>query len=123
MAVFTEVGVDEAAALTDRLDLGTLTELRGIEGGIENTNYFLTTDAGEFVLTLFERLGAEQWPDDLGAGLAVTEETRQRQRSLSFGAEAAAYERGRPSYPPEAIDWLLPAVRTTCSTSARAPAS
>jgi SAM-dependent methyltransferase len=32
----------------------------------------------------------------------------QRQRSLSFGEEAAAYERGRPSYPPEAIDWLLP---------------
>jgi len=30
------------------------------------------------------------------------------QRSLSFGAEAAAYERGRPSYPPEAINWLLP---------------
>lgn len=30
------------------------------------------------------------------------------QRSLSFGSEAAAYERGRPSYPPEAIDWLLP---------------
>jgi SAM-dependent methyltransferase len=29
-------------------------------------------------------------------------------RSLSFGAEAAAYERGRPSYPPEAIDWMLP---------------
>jgi len=35
--------------------------------------------------------------------------TRSRQdRSLSFGAAAAAYERGRPSYPPEAIDWLLP---------------
>ncbi|WP_328352047.1 class I SAM-dependent methyltransferase [Mycobacterium sp. NBC_00419] len=32
----------------------------------------------------------------------------RRQRSLSFGSEAAAYERGRPSYPPEAIDWLLP---------------
>ncbi|KKF03324.1 class I SAM-dependent methyltransferase [Mycolicibacterium obuense] len=31
-----------------------------------------------------------------------------QRRSLSFGAEAAAYERGRPSYPPEAIDWLLP---------------
>jgi SAM-dependent methyltransferase len=35
--------------------------------------------------------------------------TRSRQyRSLSFGSAAAAYERGRPSYPPEAIDWLLP---------------
>lgn len=31
-----------------------------------------------------------------------------QERSLSFGSEAAAYERGRPSYPPEAIDWLLP---------------
>ncbi len=35
--------------------------------------------------------------------------TRSRyDRSLSFGSAAAAYERGRPSYPPEAIDWLLP---------------
>jgi SAM-dependent methyltransferase len=31
----------------------------------------------------------------------------KRQRSLSFGAQAAAYERGRPSYPPEAVSWLL----------------
>ena len=31
----------------------------------------------------------------------------RRERSLSFGSEAAAYERGRPSYPPEAVDWLL----------------
>ena len=30
-----------------------------------------------------------------------------RDRSLSFGPQAAAYERGRPSYPPEAIDWML----------------
>jgi len=29
-------------------------------------------------------------------------------RSLSFGSAAAAYDHGRPSYPPEAIDWLLP---------------
>ena len=27
---------------------------------------------------------------------------------MSFGSQAAAYERGRPSYPPEAVDWLLP---------------
>jgi SAM-dependent methyltransferase len=31
----------------------------------------------------------------------------QRQAS-SFGAAAATYERGRPPYPPEAVDWLLP---------------
>jgi SAM-dependent methyltransferase len=39
----------------------------------------------------------------------VSTVTRSGQdRSLSFGSAAAAYERGRPSYPPEAIDWLLP---------------
>jgi SAM-dependent methyltransferase len=37
----------------------------------------------------------------------TTDESRER--SLSFGEEAAAYERGRPSYPPETIDWLLQA--------------
>jgi SAM-dependent methyltransferase len=37
----------------------------------------------------------------------TSDESRQRRRPLSFGEEAAAYERGRPSYPPEAIDWLL----------------
>ena len=31
----------------------------------------------------------------------------RRERSLSFGSQAAAYERGRPSYPPEAVNWLL----------------
>jgi SAM-dependent methyltransferase len=29
-------------------------------------------------------------------------------QASSFGAAAAAYERGRPLYPPEAVDWLLP---------------
>ena len=62
MAVFTQVSDTEARALLRRLQLGELHALRGIEGGIENTNYFVTCDAGEFVLTLFERLTAGQLP-------------------------------------------------------------
>jgi SAM-dependent methyltransferase len=38
----------------------------------------------------------------------MTAEERRRERATSFGAVADAYERGRPPYPPEAIDWLLP---------------
>ena len=62
MAVFTPVTEEQAALLMSQLGLGELTELRGIEGGIENTNYFATTDLGEYVLTLFERLNHSQLP-------------------------------------------------------------
>jgi len=62
MAVFTPVTEEQAALLISQLGLGELTELRGIEGGIENTNYFATTDLGDYVLTLFERLNHAQLP-------------------------------------------------------------
>ena len=62
MAVFTEVTETQANDLMQALNLGHLTALRGIEGGIENTNYFATTDQGEYVLTLFERLTHAQLP-------------------------------------------------------------
>jgi homoserine kinase type II len=62
VAVYTDVGFGEADALVQRLGLGALQALRGIEGGIENTNYFASTEKGEFVLTVFERLGPEQLP-------------------------------------------------------------
>ncbi|QDL36968.1 homoserine kinase [Rhodoferax sediminis] len=66
MAVYTEVSFDEARELLRQLNLGELTALRGIEGGIENTNYFVTTEQdgrpADYVLTLFERLTSEQLP-------------------------------------------------------------
>ena len=52
----------EAGALLQSLGLGELTALRGIEGGIENTNYFVDCERGRYVLTLFERLGSAQLP-------------------------------------------------------------
>ena len=62
MAVYTEVSSKDARELLRRLQLGKLLALQGIEGGIENTNYFVTAEAGEYVLTLFERLTHEQLP-------------------------------------------------------------
>ncbi len=66
MAVFTPLDAAEVDALLARFDLGTRTALQGIASGIENTNYFLTTTRGRYVLTVFERLGAEQLPFYLG---------------------------------------------------------
>jgi len=62
MAVFTEVSFDEAAAFLNALNLGQLQSIKGAAGGIENTNYFVDTDQGHYVLTLFERLTFEQLP-------------------------------------------------------------
>jgi len=62
MAVYTTVSPAEAGALLEHLGLGALTDLRGIRSGIENTNYYATTAQGQWVLTIFERLGREQLP-------------------------------------------------------------
>ncbi len=62
MAVYTEVAFDAAKQFLQDLQLGTLQSMAGCSGGIENTNYFVTTDQAPFVLTLFERLSAEQLP-------------------------------------------------------------
>ena len=62
MAVFTEVSESKAQELLTQLQLGDLLELQGIQGGIENTNYFLTSSVGNYVLTLFERLTHQQLP-------------------------------------------------------------
>ena len=62
MAVFTPVSDNDARELLARYTLGDLVSLRGITAGIENTNYFLSTTKGEYVLTLFEVLTHEQLP-------------------------------------------------------------
>ncbi len=62
MAVYTEVTFDAAAALIGSVGLGALQSLAPCAGGIENTNYFADTASGRFVLTVFERLRAEELP-------------------------------------------------------------
>jgi homoserine kinase type II len=62
MAVYTEVGFEAAAALLAKLGLGRLTDLQGIKSGIENTNYYATSERGQWVLTLFERLTRAELP-------------------------------------------------------------
>jgi homoserine kinase type II len=62
MSVYTAVTAEEFNAWLTRYAVGTLQELAPIASGIENTNYFVTTSKGRYVLTLYERLPAEELP-------------------------------------------------------------
>jgi homoserine kinase type II len=62
MSVYTTVTPEELAAWLTRYAIGAVRAFEPISAGIENTNYFLTADKGRYVLTLYERLPAEELP-------------------------------------------------------------
>lgn len=67
MSVYTPVSASELEDFLRQYPVGTLVDFTGIEAGVENTNYFVTTTGGEFVLTLFEH----HTPDELEYFLAL----------------------------------------------------
>ena len=116
MAVYTEVDGDAAGQLIARLGIGTLQALAPCPGGIENTNYFADTDRGRYVLTVFERLGADELPFYLRlmkhlaeAGLPVPGPKADADGTLLFtlaGKPAAVVDRlpGAHHLAPDAAD-------------------
>jgi homoserine kinase type II len=72
MSVYTTVNQSELEEFLSGFNAGSLVKFEGISAGIENTNYFVDTTDGRFVLTIFESLGFNELPFflDLMAHLA-----------------------------------------------------
>lgn len=66
MAVFTAVSLDDLHQWIKQFPLGQAVGLEGISSGIDNSNFFLTTETGQYVLTIFENLRFEQLPFYVG---------------------------------------------------------
>jgi homoserine kinase type II len=74
MSVFTTVTFAQMQGWLAHFAIGQLQALKGIAAGITNTNYFVTTDQGRFVLTLFEKASA----DDLHYFVALMKHLAER---------------------------------------------
>nr|WP_305909530.1 phosphotransferase [Methylomarinum sp. Ch1-1]MDP4522449.1 phosphotransferase [Methylomarinum sp. Ch1-1] len=60
VSVYTRITTAQLQRFLQYYDLGALIDFSGIENGVENTNYRLHTDRGQFILTLFEELADTQ---------------------------------------------------------------
>ena len=70
MAVYTDVPDDELRAFVARYDIGEVLSCKGIAEGVENSNFLLTTERGNFILTLYEK---RVDPNDLPFFIALME--------------------------------------------------
>ena len=62
MSVYTTLSRQELKAILGQYRIGGLRDFQGIAAGIENSNYFVDTGQGRFVLTVFERMDADELP-------------------------------------------------------------
>ena len=67
MAVYTEVSDKDLESFVSNYDIGSVMSFKGIAEGVENTNYLMHTEKGQFILTLYEkRVSLEDLPYFLG---------------------------------------------------------
>ena len=86
MAVYTDVSFEELEGLLQAYDIGRPLSFKGIAEGVENSNFYLQTDRGAFILTLYEkRVRKEDLPFFLGLmehlakqGVSCPQPVRQR---------------------------------------------
>ncbi len=75
MAVYTEVTDEALSAFLAEYDLGRVLSFKGIAEGVENSNFLLRTEAGPFILTLYEKRVHE---DDLPFFIGLMEHLAER---------------------------------------------
>ena len=68
MAVYTNVSDEQLSAFLSEYDIGEAVAFKGIAEGVENSNYYLETTTGRYILTLFEKRAN---PEDLPYFIAL----------------------------------------------------
>lgn len=114
MAVYTHVSDEALAAFLKDYDLGDPRAFKGIAEGVENSNFYLETTRGRFILTLFERRAD---PKDLPYFVEVKRHLARKGFPCPAPVEAKDGEalrtlEGRPALIVTFLDGLSPRVPT-----------
>ena len=107
MAVYTDVGDADLEDFLKAYDLGALLSFKGIAEGVENSNFLLRTEAGTFILTLYEKRVAVA---DLPFFLGLMEHLAERGIRCPLPVRARDGEAlrriaGRPATWPSTAPW------------------
>ena len=110
MAVYTQVSDEALETFLDGYDIGRPRSFKGIAEGVENSNYYLETGKGRFILTLFERRAD---PKDLPHFVALKQHLADRDFPCPAPVPARSGEalqtlEGRPALVVTFLDGLSP---------------
>ena len=113
MAVYTDVTAEDLTRFLADYDIGALRSYKGIAEGVENSNFLLHTDAGNFILTLYEkRVAAPDLPFFLGLmehlasrGITCPQPVKNKQGGMlgKIAGRPAAVVGERTGRPPESV--------------------
>ncbi len=114
MAVYTHVSDEALSAFLADYDIGSPRAFKGIAEGVENSNYYLETDKGRFILTLFEKRAD---PADLPYFIAVKRHLAAKhfpcpEPIIARDGEALRSLEGRPAVVISFLDGLSPRAPT-----------
>jgi len=116
MSVFTPLEHDELEAFLAPYQLGRLRDFQGIEAGTENSNFFVSLEQGEYVLTLIER-GPQQ---DLPFFIELLEVLHQARLPVPYALSTAQGETLRSlAGKPALLQPRLPGKHVTAPNSAQ----
>jgi homoserine kinase type II len=112
MAVYTTVSDDALASFLAEYELGEAVAFKGIAEGVENSNFYLETTSGRFILTLFEKRAN---PDDLPYFIALKQHLSEHGYSCPLpvaakDGEALRTLAGRPAVIVTFLQGLSPRV-------------
>ena len=60
MAVYTKINHNLLISFLENYKIGSLIAFKGIQDGVENSNYKLITSSGSYILTIFEEMTNEK---------------------------------------------------------------